>query len=238
MKRYILILFPLFATINSCEEDKPKPTPEFSFTNSGCSAPCQVLFENKSKDAISYSWDFGDGTNSTETNPTKIFNNGGSFTVTLTATGEGGTASISKQVVIAAPKPIVAIYPTSITILLRNNCPQSFTISNIGPQGSNLDYVVADDGALGGFLNIKEDIKGDGNGGGSLPSGSSVTIAVSVKPDFTSSQPSLVGATLVLSIYTPSASNFVKFPVSVEIRSEIDVLLGTWSGTWSGSSYG
>lgn len=89
-------------TTNSCKKDepKPKPTVDFAYTGGGCTAPCAVLFENKSKDASTYSWDFGDGTNSNEVSPTKTYNVGGTYTVTLTATGEGGTATTSKQVLI------------------------------------------------------------------------------------------------------------------------------------------
>jgi hypothetical protein len=104
MKKIIILTFALFGlmTIHSCKKEKsaPKPTADFTFTGGGCTAPCTVLFENKSKDATSYSWNFGDGTTSTETNPSKTYNVGGTYTVSLTVTGEGGTASTSKQVLI------------------------------------------------------------------------------------------------------------------------------------------
>ncbi len=44
-----------------------------------------VKFINTSDFADSYFWNFGDGTSSTETNPTHIFENEGSYSVTLTA---------------------------------------------------------------------------------------------------------------------------------------------------------
>jgi len=104
MKKSLFLLTALIGlmTINSCKKDEPtpKPTVDFAYTGGGCTAPCAVLFENKTKDAATYSWDFGDGTNSIELNPTKTYNVGGTYTVTLTATGEGGTASSSKQVLI------------------------------------------------------------------------------------------------------------------------------------------
>ncbi|HQV01111.1 MAG TPA: PKD domain-containing protein, partial [Bacteroidia bacterium] len=90
------------STINSCkkEESASKPTVDFIYTGGGCTAPCAVLFENKSKDAATFLWDFGDGTTSTASNPTKTYNAGGTYTVSLTATGEGGSASVSKQILI------------------------------------------------------------------------------------------------------------------------------------------
>ncbi len=50
-----------------------------------CNAPASVTFVNQSQNAGSYSWDFGDGTTSTEPNPSHIYNNLGVYTVTLTA---------------------------------------------------------------------------------------------------------------------------------------------------------
>ncbi|MFC1733141.1 PKD domain-containing protein [candidate division KSB1 bacterium] len=45
-----------------------------------------VVFSNQSVDAISYLWDFGDGTNSTSSSPTHVFTTG-FYTVTLIACG-------------------------------------------------------------------------------------------------------------------------------------------------------
>lgn len=104
MKKLFLLFVAILGiiTINSCKKDepKPKPTADFAYTGGGCTAPCAVLFENKSKDASSYSWDFGDGTTSSDPNPTKTYNVGGTYTVSLTANGEGGTSQTSKQVLI------------------------------------------------------------------------------------------------------------------------------------------
>jgi hypothetical protein len=130
--------------------------------------------------------------------------------------------------------PAVTVAQTPLTILLPQNCMQSFTITNSGPQGSTMDYTVADDGALGGFLSFT-------NAAGTLNSGASVTIAVSVKPAFINASPSLIGASLVLDVYTPKATNFTKIPVPVKIKSITGIaplLVGTWAGTWTGSSYG
>ncbi|SHN18386.1 hypothetical protein [Mucilaginibacter sp. OK098] len=130
--------------------------------------------------------------------------------------------------------PIVTITQTPLTILLPNNCTQSFIITNTGPQGSILNYTIADDGALGGFLSFT-------NGTGSLAAGSGATIMVSVKPAFLNSKVSLVGSSLVLNVYTPLASNYTKIPVPVKIKNISSILplfIGTWSGTWTGKSYG
>jgi len=54
-------------------------------------------------DAVTYAWDFGDGTTSTEQNPTKAFLAAATRTVTVTASdGKGGTGSATLSVVVQA----------------------------------------------------------------------------------------------------------------------------------------
>jgi len=63
-----------------------------------CSVPAQVAFINKSMNGISYLWDFGDGTTSTETNPVHTYANTGNYTVTLSVDGgECGNDVITKE---------------------------------------------------------------------------------------------------------------------------------------------
>ena len=44
---------------------------------------------------VTYRWEFGDGATSTEANPSHGYSEAGTYTVTLTATNEGGTTSRS-----------------------------------------------------------------------------------------------------------------------------------------------
>ncbi len=48
---------------------------------------------------------FGDGTTSTQTSPTKIYNTPGTYTVTLTATNSGGSSSINKTITVTGTTP-------------------------------------------------------------------------------------------------------------------------------------
>ncbi|MFN8393723.1 MAG: PKD domain-containing protein [Bacteroidia bacterium] len=68
------------------------PVAGFTFV---VSAPQQLTFTNTSTNGVSYSWNFGDGTTSTATNPvktyTQAFANNGNFTICLTATNGCGS---------------------------------------------------------------------------------------------------------------------------------------------------
>ncbi|MBN2261528.1 MAG: PKD domain-containing protein, partial [Prolixibacteraceae bacterium] len=57
-----------------------------SNTQIGCNFR-QVNFQNKSKGATTYFWDFGNGNTSTDANPQAIYNSPGTYTVTLTING-------------------------------------------------------------------------------------------------------------------------------------------------------
>jgi len=72
----------------------------------GC-APLQVDFTNSSTNAITYLWEFGDGSTSVLENPTHIYTNPGTYTVTLNAYGGpgGDSASVTNQVLVL-PSPV------------------------------------------------------------------------------------------------------------------------------------
>jgi PKD repeat protein len=53
-------------------------------------APFTVEFTDQSVDATSWKWDFGDGANSTEQNPTHTYTEPGQYTVTLLVSNEAG----------------------------------------------------------------------------------------------------------------------------------------------------
>ncbi|QHV97801.1 PKD domain-containing protein [Spirosoma endbachense] len=75
------------------------PVADFGFTGGECMAPCEVSFTQKATGTItSYLWDFGDKTpTSTEANPKHTYQQGGTFTVTLTVSGPGGGSQPKTQ---------------------------------------------------------------------------------------------------------------------------------------------
>ncbi|WP_338769640.1 PKD domain-containing protein [Bernardetia sp. ABR2-2B] len=70
----------------------------------------EVRFTDNTTSAVSWLWDFGDGTTSTERNPVHSYNTQGDYVITLTvrtAAGCQGTASKSLLVFRRSPKPII-----------------------------------------------------------------------------------------------------------------------------------
>jgi PKD repeat protein len=91
----LLSVFGMATLFTSCE-DAPVPTAIFSTTIDGM----EVTFTNSSKDADTYSWDFGDGDSSEEMNPVHTYAENGDYQVSLTAKGEGGSDEMIQTVTI------------------------------------------------------------------------------------------------------------------------------------------
>lgn len=71
-----------------------------------CKTPATVVFSNQSNNCSTYLWDFGDGTNSTDINPTHVYTSYGDFNVKLVSTGGCGSDSITKTA-------FVSVQPTN-----------------------------------------------------------------------------------------------------------------------------
>ncbi|MBC8032610.1 MAG: PKD domain-containing protein [Chitinophagaceae bacterium] len=68
-----------------------QPGVDFTSANpTGCTLPYTVNFQNTSPDAVSYLWNFGDGTTSAAQNPSHVYNRTGAFNVTLSIITSGG----------------------------------------------------------------------------------------------------------------------------------------------------
>jgi len=89
----------------------------FSANNTSfCQTPANVSFVNQSNNGNSFFWDFGDGTYSTQNNPSHIYNSYGSFNIKLiTNGGSCGIDSISKlqYISILPSNPCVITMPAS-----------------------------------------------------------------------------------------------------------------------------
>ncbi|OHU85372.1 MULTISPECIES: S8 family serine peptidase [Pseudoalteromonas] len=87
---------------NGCSGDpQPGPIASFSYSVNGKT----VKFTNTSKDARSYSWQFGDGASSTEASPSHTYAAAGNYQVTLTAKDGEKSNSVTKTVTITGDDP-------------------------------------------------------------------------------------------------------------------------------------
>jgi PKD repeat protein len=96
----------LLFTFSSCDkETEPAPDPVASFQYEISDDNfLEVSFTSFSQNAVSYSWNFGDGETSTEENPTHTYAEVGTYNVTLTVENSDGVAhSFSETVEITDP---------------------------------------------------------------------------------------------------------------------------------------
>jgi PKD repeat protein len=92
------------------------PIANFSSNVTSGNAPLSVQFMDLSKNAKSWNWDFGDGTNSIEKNPMHTYFTAGTYTVNLTATNTKGTDSKSATIIVSSkPVPPVANFSNNVT---------------------------------------------------------------------------------------------------------------------------
>ncbi|WP_405606567.1 PKD domain-containing protein [Polaribacter sp. Asnod1-A03] len=99
--------------------------PDFTFDVNGL----DVQFTDASLYAVSWDWDFGDGTTSSEVNPAHTFAAEGTFEVTLTTTNDAGVSrSVTKSVPVGAVK-------ASFKAIVQNGTGDDFQ----GETGDNAD---------------------------------------------------------------------------------------------------
>ncbi len=134
--KHLLLLF-VIAQLSCILDEIPdapggNPTASFTIGNNGCEAPCTVSFTSTSTgDITTYSWDFGDpGSGSSNTsgleNPGHEYAVAGTYTVSLTVSGPGGTDEVTNEVTINSEGEggtPVASFSTSV-----DSCSVSCTI--------------------------------------------------------------------------------------------------------------
>jgi len=97
----LILLIVISSIISSCSDDDPVtialylPVANFSYET----FEKKVVFTDKSENADSYYWTFGDGETSTEQNPTHFFKANKKYSVELTIRGERGKTSSKKMTV-------------------------------------------------------------------------------------------------------------------------------------------
>ena len=117
------------AILYGCEK---LPTVDFTFDPLEITVYDTVTFTNASTDADSYTWDFGDGTTSTDASPTHIFMASGNFTVKLVASNEDGEKETSQSFTVnGLPESgrTIIVLPESI-IFCFNCCPHRLSTAS------------------------------------------------------------------------------------------------------------
>lgn len=89
------------AEIQALQATTP-PTVTFSANPLTGTVPLTVSFSNTTGSGATYIWNFGDGLTSTLINPTHAYTQAGVYTVSLTAVGAGGPATLTKTNYITA----------------------------------------------------------------------------------------------------------------------------------------
>jgi len=120
------------------------PVAVISVTTASGPAPLTVNFSSQGSfdpdgSIVSYLWNFGDGTSSTDPNPVHVYNSAGTFTATLTVTDNNG-ATNSRTLGISVQPP-TANY--TLVATPDNVAPGGqITVSWTAPSGSsNLDWI-------------------------------------------------------------------------------------------------
>ena len=84
--------------IIGCYKNEPVPVADFYFSgNNDFKVPCNVKFTNRSTNAFSYDWVFGNDSTSADTNPSHTYVKAGTYIVELRAYTESRNEWASKR---------------------------------------------------------------------------------------------------------------------------------------------
>src|SRR6476661_1991354 len=118
MKRNLLLLFTVSIFFMACSKSDEAPQSTASFeARSELFLNQDLTIINKSENAISYTWEFGDGSTSTEKEPKHKYATAGNYTVKLTTNGNSTTSKAVK------------VNNTSHSVVIKNNTNNTFKIT-------------------------------------------------------------------------------------------------------------
>ncbi|WP_345779204.1 PKD domain-containing protein, partial [Lysobacter sp. CFH 32150] len=110
------------------------PVANFTSTTSGLTASFTDTSTDSDGTIASRSWNFGDSTTSTTTNPSHTYASGGTYTVALTVTDNGGaTNTVSKTVTVTGPANTAPVANFSFT---ASDLTANFTDSSTDSDGT------------------------------------------------------------------------------------------------------
>lgn len=148
----------------------PKPRAAFTTADTtSCKVPFTAAFTSQSTGAQQFQWTFGDNNSSTLENPANIYNNTGTFSVSLKVTAANGcTDSIQKPALIKIARPTVSLrgvpdsscapFSKSFSASVVVNEPVSSYLWNFGDGNTSTDaapvYTYTTEGIFNVSLNI------------------------------------------------------------------------------------
>ncbi len=146
--RMLGVIILLALSLSNCNNDIDKldvsfeemPVADFEYRIQGsCNTDVlAVLLFNESKNSDSFEWDFGDGTASSDTNPTKVYDKDGRYTITLRARRGNKVSTMQTEILMpgndAGMGPEVSLSYTRTNV---NNLTVEFTVS-----ANDLEYIL------------------------------------------------------------------------------------------------
>lgn len=106
-------------------------TPVISTGSMTACAPIEIQFTgNQILQGYSFSWDFGNGTNSFAANPLMVYNDPGTYNITLIATNATGCADTAYSTLQIFPAP-VSSFTATVNTSINLYDPNYFTLQNL-----------------------------------------------------------------------------------------------------------
>ncbi|MDX2003127.1 MAG: PKD domain-containing protein [Chitinophagales bacterium] len=137
-------------TANGCTHTVTKtvtvigpPVADFSFSPDFGGSPLEVQFSNNSTGAVSYAWDFGDGSTSTNTEPVHVFIADGNYTITLIATNADGCSDTISRPLEVSPSSLDLMIDEIEVVQDGNRWLMRAHILNVGTRRVNYFDVFA-----------------------------------------------------------------------------------------------
>ena len=106
-------------------------TCDFDMQTLGDTVPLTVNFINNSQNATSYQWNFGDGGTSTMSDPSHVYENVGTYDITLTCTGPLGTLQAFGELTVTETPGIDALLAQFIVNPTNGPVPLTVTVEDV-----------------------------------------------------------------------------------------------------------
>jgi PKD repeat protein len=111
--------FDDFKVFYSVPSNNP-PTASFTSPNSVCEGSTVTLTDFSTNSPSTWAWNFGDGTSSSQQNPTHTYSTAGTYSVTLTVSNDAGSNSTT-QIIVVNANPVVALLSNDSDNLVCDN---------------------------------------------------------------------------------------------------------------------